>query len=166
MSRYKGIAHLAALILLVPLAAWKLAIGDTVGMWLETRRISGELGLTQTAPGVAQGERVAAADEEMIESGLLMGEILELANAAGIEVVRYTPFAPADVDGLSLCTAEITLKGAYVAIVRTISEMEASRDGCRIVSLGFRTVRKPGERRDVLHATVIMQQITQKTNSI
>lgn len=96
--------------------------------------------------------------------GLSGGGLLELLERLGpdssAEVVSYTPYLTREGDDFTLRTAEIVLSGGFVPLLRTLDAAERELSGCRLLSSGFKTLRRG--RQTSLLLTLVVQQLTDK----
>ena len=188
LGRYKGLVYLGLLLMVLPLAAWKLAIGQTWHIWRQTSRQTTELArlssempaaeggaatvgpTIQGDPGAAAGLPVTASSAtsptgasadtlEYIRSGLLIERLLPAMEAAGVAVVKYSPCITSSEGGLSVHTAELLLSGGFVPMVRVVDNLEKQLPGCKLVSVNFHSIRRQYNRPARLEASLVVQQI-------
>ncbi len=159
LSKYRGLAHLLAVVVLLPLLAWRLALGDTVGKWREAQRTEKQLVQMRTQSAAPVPEPVAATAEH-IRDGVLLDQIV--CGPAACEVVRYTPYITGSTEGVTVHTAEIVLNTDYLGAVRIIDRIERTMPASRLRSVAMRTLTPRGSKQPQLHATLIVQQIEQK----
>lgn len=93
--RYRGLAMMIALLILLPAAAWRYALRDTVRTASECLKLRAEISaLPDTAEDAASGLRNR---RELILSGLLLDHI-----GRDVRVTGYTPRLP-NAEGRWLC---------------------------------------------------------------
>jgi|GEM_PF-982244 len=190
LGRYKGLVYLGLLLVVLPLVAWKLAIGQTWHIWRQTSRQATELARLSSELPAADGgfdgstgqggsdrsgnlsaDSVArrgsatppagtSADTlEYIRSGLLIERLLPAMEAAGVAVVKYSPFITSSEGGLNIHTAELLLSGGFVPMVRVVDDLEKQVPGCKLVSVNFHSIRRQYNRPARLEASLVVQQI-------
>ncbi len=163
LAEYKGLAHLAAVIILLPLLAWRLALADTAGKWLAIRSIENEVAALRSQADYPAPHAAAATGTEHVSDGGLLGEIL--CGPGCCEVVRYTPYFAPGADGLMLHTAEIVLNTDFLSCVRIMDNIERTMPDSRLRSIMLRSVTPRGSAGPLLHATLVIQQITETNNT-
>ncbi len=158
LGKYRGLAYLVALLVLLPLLAWRLALADTASQWRMARRMEWLLPemREQAASPVASAAAVSAT--EQIRDGELLGEIL--CGPGCCEVVKYTPYLSGSTDGLTLHTAEVVLNTDYASLVRIVDNVECNMPQVRLRSVTLRAVTPRGSRQVQLYALLVIQQIT------
>lgn len=162
LGKYKGLASLALLLVVLPLAAWKLAVADTVRMHRESRRM--EKAIELAGDGEGQGGKSGSgviATTDMIQSPLLMETMGLIAANNGAKVTGYTHYTNQNDNGLLWQTAEIELTGTYRAIVKAVYEIESDIAPSKLASLAIRMVRDPYNRKGKLVAILYIEQLRQ-----
>ncbi|WP_295940249.1 hypothetical protein [uncultured Alistipes sp.] len=159
--KYRGVLLLALLVILLPWAAWRFALRDTVGAWRDCRRLGVQL--AAAPPQVQEQQSVQVAqDREMILSGLLLDAVRQAAARRSAEVTGYEPLVTLQQDGLEIHTAQLTLSGSYAALLQVVGELERSLPGCRLCSLEWRTAADRRTRRTSLGLKFYVQQVVLK----
>lgn len=160
LGRYEGIARLALLLVILPVAVYRLSLSRTLALWSEVRE--GERTIAEAEADLAQPAAISAGLDtvELIAGGGLLDSLGRLAADAEVEVVRYTPYMTRRGDDFALRTAELVLSGGFAPLLRTLDRLERSLPGCRFLSTEFRTVRRG--RQTSLQMTLVVQQLTEK----
>ena len=97
---------------------------------------------------------------ELIAGGGLLELLERLDPDSSVRIVSYTPYLTRKGDDFTLCTAEIVLSGGFVPLLRILDATERELSGCRLLSSGFKTVRRG--RQTSLLLTLVVQQLTDK----
>lgn len=97
---------------------------------------------------------------ELIAGGGLLDLLERLVPDSSVRVVSYTPYLTREGDDFTLRTAEIVLSGGFVPLLRTLGAAEREFSGCRLLSSGFKTLRRG--RRTSLQLSLVIQQLTDK----
>ncbi len=159
LDKYRGLAYLLAVVVLLPLLAWSLALSGTASQWRETRKAEKQLDAMRQQNGTSAVSAVALAAQEHISDGELLGDIL--CGPGCCEVVKYVPYVTGNADGLALHTAEIVLNTDYKSLVQIVDNIERTMPLSRLKSLSLRSVTPRGSNQVQLHAVLIIQQITE-----
>lgn len=159
--RYRGLALVALLVLLLPWGAWRFALRDTVRTWRDCREL--ERQLAESPPLSDAHESLQTAQEaELILSGLLLEHVRRATTGRSVEVAGYEPLVTTRQDALAIHTAQLTLTGGYAALLRVVDELERTLPQCRVQSLAWHTLDERRTRRTQLYLTIYLQQITRK----
>lgn len=158
---YRGVVALGALLVLVPLLVWGLALQRTVsdyrqclGIRRQIEALRAETPLRDSLPEVLV--------EKPGEEGWLLRRVLALATGQGGTAEKYTPRVTRREGTLTVMTHEFVFGGAYIPLLRTVEGIERELPGCKIVSLTFRLI--PARRADQtpqLKMTLLLQEITE-----
>lgn len=158
--RYRGIALLAALIVVLPWAAWRFALRDTCTAWRDCRRLAARL--ETFAPETVQPTVVTADTRELVLSGGLLDTVRRAAAEYSVQVAGYEPLITAEHDGVAVHTAQLTLTGSYVPLLRIVDTLERTLPDCRLRSLGWQAAADRRTRKMQLTLTLYIQQIVLK----
>ncbi len=148
---YKGLISLLLLLAIVPVAAWRLALSDTVGAWFSIRKLSTQI------------ERLQARDSlpgSMDRIEFVTGS--ELLQTMDCHVVRFTPYSTGSADGLSTHADEVILSGDFHALVGVIERIERELPSCRLLSVAFRMQKPRYRQQPELQTTLVIQQIIEE----
>lgn len=162
LAKYKGIALLVSLTLVVPLTVYRYAVSVTVKQWLTTRdyrlRIEELRGIQSQATGSGN---VETADVEMLMSGLVVAELLPSIEREKLHIEHFSPCVSSDSDGIVLTTGQLSVRGTFAATIKLLDELEKGMPYCKIISVNWRGV-KPRNRGSTktLTCTIYIQQIT------
>ncbi len=143
MNRYKGLAYLAGLVVVVPLLTYNLTIRKTVRMAHEARKGEREIVVLQ---GHGEVDPV-----EKSKPSLQNGDIITRISGGGCTVIKYTPYITESRNELTVHTAQLVLGGTYKNLLRLV---ERAEEESRLVSVEFRNIKNE------LRATLIFQEIT------
>lgn len=160
IGRYEGVVRLLLLLVVLPAAVYRLSLGRTVALWGEVRRAERTLAEAEAAPVQPDTPAAMLDTVELIAGGGLLELLERLGPDSSAEVVSYTPYRTREGDDFTLRTAEIVLSGGFVPLLRTLDAAERELSGCRLLSSGFKTVRRG--RQTSLQLTLIVQQLTDK----
>lgn len=160
LTTYRGIIDMALLLLVAPLLTYRLAISSTIATWKVSREESKELIVIQ---GDSVGSQKPTAfkydDIEMIESGLLLEQLLDGNNNFAVSIIKYTPYMTYNQNGIRIRTAELILGGSFSSLVKTIERIEKSILTCKIISADFHIAKTGNNRRSQLQLSLYIQQI-------
>ena len=163
--RYRGLALVALLALLLPWAAWRFALRDTFGAWRECGRLERRLdALAPTTPAAGAAVLAAVEAPELILSGGLLESVRRFASA-GVRTTGYVPVTTLRQDGIEIHTAQLTLTGPFAELLRTVETLERRLPACRLRSAGWQAVTRPRTRKPQLVLMLYIQQLTLITES-
>lgn len=162
-SRFRGIVYLTALIILLPWAAYSLAVKKTVSAWKDCRKLDKEISITEAHAGQKPAVYELLPDSDMSRDIIAGGEFMETVSGRAREqkvtIERFAPFITGDESGIKTITAEMDLAGGYVALIKVINSIEKEIPGCRIMSVSFHSTKELRTGKDKLTSTIIVQQI-------
>lgn len=155
--RYRGLAMMIALLILLPAAAWRYAIRDTVRTASECLKLRAEISaLPDTAEDAASGLRNR---RELILSGLLLDHI-----GRDVRVTGYTPAVTERRGSLALHTAEVALTGTFAELLRILHRIEREVPECAVRSAVWRLTEDRAAPNERLTLTMYIQQICKTDN--
>lgn len=160
IGRYEGVVRLVLLLVVLPVVVYRLSLERTVALWGEVRRAERTLAEAEAAPVQSDTPAAMLDTVELIAGGGLLELLERLDSDSSAEVVSYTPYRTREGDDFTLRTAEIVLSGGFVPLLRTLDAAERELSGCRLLSSGFKTVRRG--RQTSLQLTLVVQQRTDK----
>lgn len=160
IGRYEGVVRLVLLLVILPAVVYRLSLERTVALWGEVCRAERTLAEAEAAPVQPDTSAAMLDTVELIAGGGLLELLERLDPDSSAEVVSYTPYRTREGDDFTLRTAEIVLSGGFVPLLRTLDAAERELSGCRLLSSGFKTVRRG--RQTSLQLTLIVQQLTDK----
>lgn len=160
IGKYEGVVRLVLLLVVLPAAVYRLSLGRTVVLWGEVRRTERTLAEAEAAPVQPDASVVMLDTVELIAGGGLLDLLERLDPDSSVRIVSYTPYLTREGDDFTLRTAEIVLSGDFVPLLRTLDAAERELSGCRLLSSGFKTVRRG--RQTSLQLTLVVQQLTDK----
>ena len=160
IGRYEGVVRLVLLLVVLPAAVYRLSLGRTVALWGEVCRAERTIAETDSASIQPDTPAAMLDTVELIAGGGLLDLLERLVPDSSVRVVSYTPYLTREGDDFTLRTAEIVLSGGFVPLLRTLGAAERELSGCRLLSSGFKTLRRG--RRTSLQLTLVIQQLTDK----
>lgn len=164
LGKYEGVVRLVLLLVVLPLAVYRLSLRHTVGLWSEvcrSERLIAESPADSLSSSAAGSDHSIAPDTaDRIAGGGLLDSLGRFLADREATVVRYTPYLTRDGDDFALRTAEIVLSGAFAPLIRTLDRLERSLPDGRFLSTEFRTIRRG--RQTSLQMTIVIQQLTDK----
>ena len=158
IGKYEGVVRLLLLLFVLPAAVYRLSLGRTVALWDEVRRA--ERTLAEIAPVQTDTPAAMLDTVELIAGGGLLELLERFGPDSSVRIVSYTPYLTREGDDFTLRTAEIVLSGDFVPLLRTLGAAERELSGCRLLSSGFKTLRRG--RQTSLQLTLVIQQLTDK----
>lgn len=158
--RYRGIVLLAALVVVLPWAAWHFALRDTCAAHRDCRELAARL--KTFAPETVQSAAVASDARELVLSGGLLDTVRRAAAEVAVQVAGYEPLITAEHDGVAVHTAQLTLVGGYMSLLRVVDTLERALPACRLCSLDWQAAAERRTRKTQLTLTLYIQQIVLK----
>lgn len=157
--KYRGLAVLALLIIVLPWTAWRFALRDTFGAWRGCRRLTTQL--AAMTPAVQPGKPSVRATQgpELVLSGLLLDVVRQAAAGRSVQIAGYEPLVTLQQDGMAVHSAQLTLTGCFTELLHVVGELERTLPRCRLRSLGWHTATDRRTQRTQLMLTLYMQQI-------
>lgn len=161
--KYRGLALILLLAVVLPVAMWHFALSDTFGTWRDCRRLAAQL--ATTGPAAETGEPAVAMAEgpELILSGGLLDTVRNVTAESTVRVAGYVPLVTAEQDCLAVHTARLTLTGGYTALLQVVGKLERTLTFCRVRSMEWHTEIDRQLHCTRLTLTLYIQQIVQKT---
>lgn len=148
---------LALLFVLLPVTVWRYALRETVGCWLECRRIA--VRLEQMPDAAVPSASNCAGGAELIRSGALLDTVRRMAEGPGVQVTAYEPVVTLEEQRAAVHTASLTLTGRFEGLLRVANRLERDLPQCRVRSLAWQTTSEPYTRRTQLTLRLYVQQI-------
>lgn len=158
-EKYKGLAYLTLLLLVIPYLVWSMAISETVAMWRFVHKTATQIALLEADTVTSAAAMVESANGKALFEGRLIEAINPLIEKYQIKVVKFTPYISEKSDGAVLHTAVLILEGGYTGLVRTIEHIENNVGQSRLVSVAFKSMQRDRSRPPELTTTLILQQI-------
>lgn len=155
--RYRGLAMLSALIVLLPAAAWRYALRDTVLTAMECRRLYAQTTDVQDMP--AESESASVGTRDMLLSGLLLDHI-----GGDVLVSAYTPAVTKRQGRLAVHTAELTLTGTFAGLLQALYRIECETPECIVRSVRWHLTTDRGAGGERLLLTMYVQQLVKTEN--
>mgnify|MGYP005773538931 CR=1 FL=1 len=159
LGKYGGVSYLLLLIVVLPLAVWRLSLARTFDRWQEIRRSERTIATLSADSSAIETIRFRFDTTELIAGGGLLDRINRYTTGMGVSVVRYTPYLTRSDEEFALRTAEVILSGRFVSLVRTLDRIEREIPSCKVVSTAFQTVKRRQEKR--LQLILLVQQLTE-----
>ncbi len=161
LAKYKGIAWLALVVMIVPLTVYRYAISGTVNQWRMTGKYRQEIEqLRSTRSLSAKPQSVSTTDTEMILSGFMVAGLLPIIESEDMRIEHFSPCVTSDKDGIILTTGQLSVQGSFAAIVKLLWHIEHDMPYGKIISARYCTT-KPRNRGSTktLTCTIYIQQI-------
>lgn len=158
-EKYRGLAYLTVLLLVLPYMVWSMAISETIAMWRFARKTTARIALFETDTVTSAAAMAESAHGKALFEGQLIEAINPLSEKYQIKVVKFTPYISEKTDGVVLHTAELILEGSYTGLVRIIEHIESNVGQPHLVSVAFKSTRRDRSRPPVLTTTLVLQQI-------
>lgn len=162
--KYRGVVMVAALVVLLPVAAWRFALAGSFATWRDCRRL--EKRLEQVAPTVSDSDmsvRCAVTTSDLILSGALLDTVRRYA-APELCITGYLPVTTSQQDGIEIRTAQLMLTGSFHELLQSVQALEEHLPECRLRSLQWQTVVQHRTRKPQLVLTLYIQQLTLKSD--
>lgn len=154
--RYRGLVWLVLLVIVLPGITWCLALQNTCAAWRDCHRLN--VRLSSLKPCV-RPPTVRQEMPELILSGLLLDSVRLATEVYGARVLGYEPQLTLRQESLGIHTAQISITGSYVSLLRVIDRLECSLPSCRLLSLKWRVAPDRHTRLMQLTTTLYIQQI-------
>lgn len=159
MRYYSGIIKLAALIILMPIVLGKCTFSKTFQLYNDYRHMQT---LAEQLPNVASSQSMLApvlfSDENLISNGRLVELISPVCEENSITVKQYEPQLLDSEGNYKLYSANMTLSGKYIDLVKTLKYWEDNIQSIKVLSLQFEYDEKKMKEEKV-EMTVIVKQI-------
>ncbi|MDR2125809.1 MAG: hypothetical protein LBP63_03120 [Prevotellaceae bacterium] len=164
LTKYKGIVYLIALLIILPMMVYLLALNKTLNTYTEYHKTLAEienLEATMTNADAKTPEQVMSQD--YISNGLILNYInnSDKLDAGDIIIDKFIPSKIDLGNGLFVHTAQITVYSDYISIVKAINNLETA-NMCKIVSVHFQSEQNRQTNRVKLKANIIIQQIQEQ----
>lgn len=161
-NKYKGLIYLMGLVIVLPLSVYRIAIDENIRMSIQTIKYEKEVAVLKAKTGMEDvGRTPLVHSSEVLQSGILVPEIIDSEAGTRCRVVKYTPYIVENRDGMTVYTAELVISGSYTDLLRLMAKMENNKQGCLLVSASLRSISQRQKKEKELHMTLILQQITQ-----
>lgn len=156
--KYRGILQLSLLVVALPWCAWRFALRGTFGTWRDCRRLA--VRLETLAPVTPHPAAVGTEDRELILSGGLLDSVRRAALLQAVQVVGYEPRVTEERDGVAVHTAQLTLTGSYIPLLRVVDALDRTLPNCRVRTLGWQTaIDRPTRNRQLILTLYIEQAV-------
>ncbi len=163
VAKYKGIAWLVLVVVVVPLVVYWYAVSGTVKQWRMTGKYRQQIEqLRSTQSRTSEPQSVNTTDTEIILSGLAVAELLPFIESEKLRIEYFSPCVTSDKDGIVLTTGQLSVQGAFISIVNLLDRLERDMPYCKIIAAHYRST-KPRNRGSTktLSCTIYIQQITE-----
>ncbi|HAR38236.1 MAG: hypothetical protein A2W86_09380 [Bacteroidetes bacterium GWD2_45_23] len=158
MRYYSGIIKLVALIILMPVVLGKCTFSKTFQLYNDYRHIRT---LEEQLPNVASSQSMLApvpiSNENLISNGRLVELISPVCEENSITVKQYEPQLLDSEGNYKLYSANMTLSGKYIDLVKTLKYWEDNIQSIRISTLQFEYDEKKMKEEKIEMNTVIKQ---------
>lgn len=155
--KYRGVAMLTLLVVVMPLVVWHYALRDTAVAWFECRRLAAQIEQVPETENTTMPVGTEAA--EMIFSGALLDAVRLAAEASSVQVAGYEPLVTLRQDKTAVHTAQLTLNGSYAELLRLVDRIEHDLPQCRLRSLALQVTTERTTQRTQLTLILYVQQL-------
>ena len=163
LGKYEGLTYLALLVIILPLVVWRLSLARTAGRWSEVRRNEQRIeSLARESRSESLPEDLQTQAPDLLSGGAVLDSLGAVLSDTGVQVVRYMPYRIGQGGTFTVQAAEIVLSGRYCDLIRVTDCLECRFPGCRLVSAGFKTVRR--KRQEHLQLTLVVDQLIDTDN--
>lgn len=159
-NKYKGILYLTLLVVILPLCAYWLAIKQSVDIIFDMSKKQETISqLDHNGEKHKPKSELSLSSNDIIQSGIILDKIFTKDSTHNVEVAKYTPYLTFGDSNISIYTAELTLKGDFISILKVIDNVERNIPECTLSSLLLRTIIDRQSNTKQLFATLYIQQI-------
>ncbi|MCC8035832.1 MAG: hypothetical protein LIO77_07890 [Rikenellaceae bacterium] len=156
---YKGLSALLLLFVGLPLFAWNMAGAKTYKNAKETRKLKNKIERLHAGNMDSADTVPFTVNDDIVSNGLLLEKLAPRLEEYGIQMVEYQPYMGESNGNLLVQSAEISLSGNYIPIVKIIDLLENHIEECRVKSVTFEKSIQPKDRRVILKAIILIQQL-------
>ena len=139
MKKYGGIIKLSILLLLAPVIIWKLAIGQTFGLYQENRHLTNSSPDSISQVSTGRFFPPAMTTTSLLGDGTILQQFADVLVKENLSTVSYTPAILGSEGGYHLRLGTWALTGRFVNLVRLVSYIEQQTLPLRISSVHFET---------------------------
>lgn len=136
MKGYFSLMKLFALLLVAPLLIYVLSLSNTIALYKEYRQVKASAGTEDVSDAI----REYAVSAPMLSSGVLMRIMSGVCADNKVLVGRFYPKEIGSEGFLHLISAQVTLTGTYVGLLKVLDYVE-NIDDVRICNSEFSTVK-------------------------
>ncbi len=137
MKRNLSLLKLAALLVVLPVLVWSLALSRTFDLWMDWRKALDE----SDSAFVPQGRRpVVIGSEPALSNGGFVGKVSGLCAERSVSVLAFAPSELGSEDDLRLCGADLVLSGDFKSLLQVLEAVESIPE-IRICSAAFNSYR-------------------------
>ena len=160
-EKYKGLAYLAILLVVIPYLVWSMALSGTVRMWNSLQETTKRIALLESKTNDMGVELSAGTSQDTVSifDWQLIEAIHPLTEKYNAKIVKFTPYISENIEVAALYTAELILEGNYAGLVRIIEHIENDITKSRLISVTFKTTRRDRSKPRELTTILILQQI-------
>lgn len=158
-----GKLRLGVLLLSLPLAVWFCGWRKTTSLWQVYRQNEMKLQEMQLLPDTLKGAAsVMLPGSSALCDGRLLDRIRQMNEGPGVIVLSYTPWLTREEGELQLYTAELTLAGSFIPMLRIAAALEYEGGYGGLAAARFRTQTNSRTREKQLQLTLWIQQMIEK----
>lgn len=136
MKRNLSLLKLIALLVVLPVLVWSLALSRTFDLWMDWREALAE----SDAVLVPQAHRTIVGSEPALSNGGFIGKVSELCAEHTVSVLAFAPSELGSEGDLRLCGAELVLSGDFKSLLQVLEAVESIPE-IRICSAAFNSYR-------------------------
>ncbi|MCD8172860.1 MAG: hypothetical protein LUD76_05280 [Alistipes sp.] len=96
---------------------------------------------------------------DLITGGNILERITPHTEQYNARIVEYVPYVNEQSGGLELLSAEITVSGKYIPLVRILDILESHVRECEVKSVEFERIYNAKDRQTALKAVITVQQL-------
>ena len=136
MKRNLSLLKLIALLVVLPIFVWCMALSLTFDLWQDWRALLSE----SESVVVLQARSTIAGSEPALSNGGFVGKVSELCKDRSVSVLAFSPSELGAEGELRLCGADIVLSGDFKSLLQILEVVESIPE-IRICSSAFNSYR-------------------------
>lgn len=114
----------------------------------------------KVVPGWETSCRGACPENQILNNGVLLGQLERPIRNNEVKMVKYTPYLTREEGKLQVHTGELVLSGSFISLLKVMHYMEKEGHPGKIVSAGFRLFDDRAKKERQLRMTLVVQQLT------
>lgn len=158
-----GKARLGFLLLLLPLTVWFCGWRKTVVLWQWYQQNEKKLQEIQLFPDTLKTPAYEQLSHRpLLRDGQLLERIRQIEESRTVTILNYVPWLTLEENGVQLYSAELTLAGGYIPMLKILAALEQEGKYVNVAAACFSTHTIPKNREKQLQLTLWIQQIIEK----
>ena len=121
MKRNLSLLKLIALLVVLPIFVWCMALSRTFALWQDWRALLSE----SESVVVLQARSTIAGSEPALSNGGFVGKVSELCKDRSVSVLAFSPSELGAEGELRLCGADIVLSGDFKSLLQILEVVES-----------------------------------------